>query len=182
MNRRIIGSWVSRAHQGRGEKVDSGSIPMIAEAALRIILGLRFLSSGVSNVRRWPHATETAAIISKRGSVPLGFMATALMVLGGAGLALGLATPIAALLLIIFLIPTFQVHRRWLRTLPGQAAAVAGAIGDGGARSSFRLLQRHAIHAHETGLQENLVYLAACLYFLTHGASGFSIDALIHAR
>jgi uncharacterized membrane protein YphA (DoxX/SURF4 family) len=151
----------------------------VAEALFRVVLGLRFLSSGWSNVRRWPHATETAAIVSERAAVPFGAIATALMVLGGAGLALGLATPIAALLLLLFLIPTFKVHLYWLRFLPGEAAAVAAVIPGGPERSKFRLLQRHAIHAHETGWQENLVYLVACLYFLTHGSAGVSLDALI---
>ena len=152
---------------------------MVAEAAFRVILGLRFLSSGLSNVKRWPHATETAAIISRSAAVPLGFVATALMVVGGAGLVLGLATPVAAALLLLFLVPTFQVQRHWLRTLPTEAARVAEAIADESMRRRFGVFQRHAIHAHETGLQENLVYFAACVYFVARGSSGFSVDALI---
>jgi uncharacterized membrane protein YphA (DoxX/SURF4 family) len=147
-----------------------------AEAILRILLGWRFLSSGVSNLRRWPHATETAAIISPEAAYPLGAVATALMVAGGAGLVLGVATRVAALLLVVFLLPTFLVHRHWLRVLPDEAAAVADAISEEDLSRKFRLLSRHAVHAHETGMLENLVYLAACLHFAIHGATGYSLD------
>ena len=101
------------------------------------------------------------------------------MVLGGAGLALGLATRVAALLLVIFLVPTFIVHRYWLRTLPDDADAVAATIDDETLRARFRLLRGHAVHSHETGLQENAIYLAASLYFAARGSSGFSVDGMI---
>ena len=94
---------------------------------------------------------------------------------------LGLATPLAAVLLILFLLPTFLVHRHWLDTLPGRAKEVATSITDEHARSEFRLVERHAIHSHETGLLENLVYLVACLYFAFHGAARLSLDALIRS-
>jgi uncharacterized membrane protein YphA (DoxX/SURF4 family) len=163
-------------------RLDGATLAMAAEAIFRVVLGLRFFSSGWSNVRRWPHATETAAIISARGAYPLGFVATFLMVVGGAALALGVATPIAALMLIFFLIPTFVVHRRQKATLESYAPAVEGAVVGDDVRAKLRMLARHGIHSHETGLQENFVYLCACLYFLTHGASGFSVDALLRGR
>jgi uncharacterized membrane protein YphA (DoxX/SURF4 family) len=154
------------------------SIERLAEAGLRVVLGYRFLSSGLSNARRWPHATETAAIVSPQYAYPFGAIATALMVLGGAGLALGLATRLAAFLLAVFLVPTFIVHRHWLRVLPPDVVEVAAALTDEDAARKFRLLGRHAIHSHETGMLENVVYLLACLFFMTRGSNGFSLDSL----
>jgi uncharacterized membrane protein YphA (DoxX/SURF4 family) len=159
--------------------VEGASGMRATEAILRIVLGVRFLNSGVSNLKRWPHATETAAIISPTAAYPLGMLATALMVAGGAGLVLGVATRLAALLLVGFLLPTFVVHRHWLRVLPDDAAAVAAAIPEPELRSRLRLLTRHAVHAHETGMLENLVYLAACLYFASRGATGLSLDTWV---
>ncbi|MEE8074303.1 MAG: DoxX family membrane protein, partial [Candidatus Binatia bacterium] len=90
--------------------MDQGIFLTIIESVLRIILGLRFLSSGISNIRRWPHATHTAKLVFPQGAYFFGFVATALMVLGGSGLALGFQTHIAALMLIVFLLPTFKLH------------------------------------------------------------------------
>jgi uncharacterized membrane protein YphA (DoxX/SURF4 family) len=155
---------------------------MAAEAVFRVVLGVRFFSSGWSNVRRWPHATETAAIISPQMALPLGAIATFLMTVGGAALALGAATSVAALMLIVFVIPTFVVHRRQKATLLEYAPEVERAVAGGDLRGKLRMLARHAIHSHETGMQENFVYLCACLYFLTHGSSAFSVDALLRGR
>jgi uncharacterized membrane protein YphA (DoxX/SURF4 family) len=158
------------------------AIERLAEAALRIGLGYRFLSSGISNARRWPHATETAAIVSREYAYPLGAIATALMVLGGAGLAFGLATRLAAFMLVLFLLPTFIVHRHWLRVLPPDVAAVEAALTDEDSTRRFRLLGRHAVHAHETGMLENVVYLLTCLFFMARGSTGFSLDSLCCAE
>ncbi len=139
--------------------MDQGIFLTIIESVLRIILGLRFLSSGISNVRRWPHATHTAKLVFPQGAYFLGFVATALMVLGGSGLALGLQTPIAALMLIVFLLPTFKLHLHWLQILPEALNAVGDSLSHQGAKDQLQLLGRHAIHSHETGWQTNIVFL-----------------------
>ena len=86
------------------------SLIIITEAMLRVILGWRFLVSGLSNVRRWPNPVNTASILFPKGAAFFGFVATGLMVLGGLGVAAGFQTPICSLMLIIFLIPTFSLH------------------------------------------------------------------------
>ncbi len=158
--------------------MEQGSVLLFVEVIFRVVLGLRFLSSGISNVRRWPHATQTAAIVFPLGSYFFGLVATALMVLGGAGLAIGFQTPVAAAMLIVFLLPTFKIHYHWLRTEPATVRAVGEAIGDEEARSAFRIIGRHAIHSHETGWQNNLVLLAGCLYFSVRGSVAFGLDNL----
>ncbi len=149
------------------------------EAVLRIILGLRFISSGISNVRRWPNATKTASIIFSQGIYFFGFVATALMLFGGIGVALGFQTHIAAAMLVIFLIPTFKLHHYWLQTLPGKARTVKDALTNERAISEFRLFERQAIHSHEVGWEDNLVLLAAALFFTVRGCIAFGLDNLI---
>ncbi len=159
--------------------MDTTNLVLLTEAVLRIVLGLRFLSSGVDNVRRWPNPVRTASIIFPSGAPFFGFMAATLMVLGGAGMTLGLQTPLSALFLIVFLIPTFRIHMHWLRILPHQADHLATAITDEKAREELALLRRHAIHGHETGWRENVVLLAGCCYFLARGCAAFGLDPLI---
>jgi uncharacterized membrane protein YphA (DoxX/SURF4 family) len=86
------------------------SLVLVAETILRIILGWRFLISGLSNIRRWPNPVTTASILFPKGALFFGFVATVLMVVGGLGVAMGFQTPIGSLMLIIFLIPTFSLH------------------------------------------------------------------------
>lgn len=159
--------------------MDQGSLVLFVEVIFRIVLGLRFLSSGISNVRRWPQAAQTAAIVFPRGSYFFGFVATALMVLGGVGLAIGFQTPVAAAMLIVFLIPTFKIHYHWLQTEPAKVRAVGEAIANEEARSAFRVIGRHATHSHETGWQNNLVLLSGCLYFSVRGCIAFGLDNLV---
>jgi uncharacterized membrane protein YphA (DoxX/SURF4 family) len=83
------------------------SLTVIAEAMLRIILGWRFLISGLSNIRRWPNPVTTASILFPKGASFFGFVATVLMVVGGVGVAIGFQTPVCSLMLIVFLFPTF---------------------------------------------------------------------------
>src|SRR5438046_8652781 len=90
----------------------------IAEAVLRVILGWRFLISGLSNVGRWPNPVQTASILFPRGATFFGLMATLLMVVGGLGVAAGFQTPLSSAMVIIFLIPTFVLHSYWLKVLP----------------------------------------------------------------
>lgn len=148
----------------------------LVETILRIALGLRFLSSGLSNVRRWPHATETAEILFPRAAYFFGLAAVALMVLGGAGLALGFQTRISALLVIIFLIPTFQVQRVWIRTLPETVERIRGALGDERLQNDLRFLGRHAIHGHESAWKDNVILLLAALLFYVRGSGAFGLD------
>ncbi len=150
----------------------------VAEAVLRIILGLRFLSSGISNVRRWPNATKTASLVFPQGAYFFGLVATVLMVLGGTAVALGFQTSIAAFMLLIFLIPTFKVHHYWLQTLPGKARIVKDALQDEEAINQFRLFERQSLHSHEVGWEDNLVLLAAALFFAVRGCIAFGLDNL----
>ncbi len=159
--------------------MDQGIFLTIIESVLRIILGLRFLSSGISNVRRWPHATHTAKLVFPQGAYFFGFVATALMVLGGSGLALGFQTPIAALMLIVFLLPTFKLHLHWLQILPEALNAVGNSLAHQGVKGQLQLLGRHAIHAHETGWQTNIVLLVMALFFCARGSAAFGLDNLM---
>ncbi|HSE88497.1 MAG TPA: DoxX family protein [Candidatus Binatia bacterium] len=151
----------------------------IAETVLRIILGWRFLISGLSNIHRWPNPVSTASILFSKGTLFFGFVATVLMVAGGIGVALGLQTPICSLMLIIFLIPTFGLHFHWLKVLPTMAPVVKTAIGDEKAQNYFRIFDRQSFHAHEVGLRDNLVFLAAAVYFMVRGSGAYGLDNLM---
>jgi uncharacterized membrane protein YphA (DoxX/SURF4 family) len=153
----------------------------MTEALLRIVLGWRFLVSGVSNVRRWPNPVRTAGVVFPCGASFFGALATVLMVVGGLGVAAGLQTPVCAVMLAIFLIPTFAVHSYWLKTLPTLAPAVAEAIGSQTARDAFRTFDRQAYHAHEVGNRDNLVLLSAALYFAVRGSGALGLDNWLQA-
>jgi uncharacterized membrane protein YphA (DoxX/SURF4 family) len=166
-----------RSAKSRKElSLEQSTLVLLAEAALRVILGWRMLISGLSNVRRWPNPVNTASILFPQGAVFFGFVATVLMVVGGLGVAAGMQTPISALMIIIFLIPTFALHWHWLKTLPAMAPVVKNAIKDEKAQSYFRSFDRQSYHAHEVGLRDNLVFLAAAVYFAIRGSAGFGID------
>lgn len=143
---------------------------------LRAVLGWRMLISGLSNVRRWPNPVDTARILFPKGATFFGFMATFLMVVGGFGVAVGIQTPICALMIVIFLIPTFFLHAYWLKVLPTMAPAVKNALKDEQAQNYFRSFDRQAYHAHEVGLRDNVVLLAAAVYFAARGSAGFGVD------
>jgi len=148
----------------------------VAEATLRVILGWRMLVSGLSNVRRWPNPVNTASILFPRGAVFFGFVATFLMVVGGLGLAAGIQTPICALMIIIFLIPTFSLHAHWLKVLPTMAPVVENALKDEKAQNYFRSFDRQSYHAHEVGIRDNLVFVVAAAYFVIRGSAAFGVD------
>jgi uncharacterized membrane protein YphA (DoxX/SURF4 family) len=152
------------------------SLTVIAEAMLRIILGWRFLISGLSNIRRWPNPVTTASILFPKGASFFGFVATVLMVVGGVGVAIGFQTPICSLMLIIFLLPTFSLHFHWLKVLPTMAPVVKNAIGDEKAQNYFRTFDRQSFHSHEVGLRDNLVFLAAAVYFMVRGSTAYGLD------
>ena len=149
---------------------------LVAEAALRVILGWRMLVSGVSNIRRWPNPVNTASILFPQGAVFFGFIATFLMVVGGFGLAAGIQTPICALMIIVFLIPTFALHAHWLKVLPSMVPVVNSALKDEKAQNYFRSFDRQAYHAHEVGIRDNLVFVAGAVYFAIRGSAAFGLD------
>jgi len=159
--------------------LDHSSLVLMAEAVLRIIFGWRFLISGLSNVRRWPNPVQTASILFPKGAPFFGFVATVFMVAGGLGLASGFQTQICSVMLIIFLIPTFNLHFYWLKVLPTMVPVVKSAIGDEKAQDYFRSFDRQSFHAHEVGLRDNLVFLAAALYFTVRGSGAYGLDNLI---
>ena len=149
---------------------------LVAESSLRVILGWRFLISGLSNVRRWPSAANTASILFPKGATFFGFVATFLMVVGGLGVAAGFQTQISSIMVIIFLIPTFNLHYYWLKVLPTMAPVVKSAINDEKAQSYFLSFDRQCYHAHEVGIRDNLVFLAAAIYFAVRGSGAFGLD------
>lgn len=159
--------------------MDHSSLVLMAEAVLRIIFGWRFLISGVSNVRRWPNPVQTASILFPKGAPFFGFVATVFMVVGGLGVASGFQTQICSVMLIIFLIPTFNLHFYWLKVLPTMVPVVKSAIGDEKAQDYFRSFDRQSFHAHEVGVRDNLVFLAAALYFTVRGSGAYGLDNLI---
>lgn len=150
---------------------------LIAEAILRAILGWRFLISGLSNVRRWPNPVQTASILFPKGAWFFGLLATVLMVGGGLGVAAGFQTSLCALMVLVFLIPTFALHFHWLKVLPVMATVVKNALGnDKKALDTFRKFDRQAYHAHEVGWRDNLVFFAAAAYFFVRGSGAFGVD------
>jgi uncharacterized membrane protein YphA (DoxX/SURF4 family) len=156
--------------------LEHSNLVIFAEAMLRAVLGWRMLISGLSNVRRWPNPVDTARILFPKGATFFGFMATFLMVVGGFGVAVGIQTPICAVMIVIFLIPTFFLHAYWLKVLPTMAPAVKNALNDEQAQNYFRSFDRQAYHAHEVGLRDNVVFLAAAVYFAVRGSAGFGVD------
>lgn len=151
---------------------------ILVETLLRIGLGLRFLNSGLSNIRRWPNPVKNTAIIFPFGATVFGAIAVFLMVAGGLGVALGFMTRIAALMIGLFLIPTFKIQRHWLKNLPAMIDEVDRAIAQGPVKSKFQLLAKQAFHSHQTGWQTNLLLLAVALFFALRGSVAFGLDNL----
>jgi uncharacterized membrane protein YphA (DoxX/SURF4 family) len=158
------------------QALEHSTLVVLSEALLRLILGWRILVSGLSNVRRWPNPVQTASILFPKGATFFGFVATFLMVVGGFGVAAGIQTPICAVMIVIFLIPTFGLHWHWLKVLPAMVPVVKAAIKDVKAQSYFRSFDRQSYHAHEVGVRDNLVFVAAAIYFAVRGSAGFGID------
>src|SRR3990172_5162082 len=111
--------------------MDDAFLIVAVETLLRITLGLRFLYSGLSNVRRWPNAVQNAKLVFPVGETFFGFIAVFLMVAGGIGLTLGLQTRIAAAMIALFLIPTLKIQWHWLRNLPAIIDEVNNALPQG---------------------------------------------------
>jgi uncharacterized membrane protein YphA (DoxX/SURF4 family) len=156
--------------------LEHSTLVLLFEAGLRVILGWRMLVSGVSNVRRWPNPVNTASILFPRGAVFFGAVATFLMVVGGFGLAAGIQTPICAVMIIVFLLPTFALHAHWLKVLPTMVPVVKAGLKDEKAQNYFRSFDRQSYHAHEVGIRDNLVFVAAAAYFAVRGSAAFGID------
>jgi uncharacterized membrane protein YphA (DoxX/SURF4 family) len=156
--------------------LEDSTAVLTTEAILRIILGWRFLISGVSNIWRWPNPVRTASILFPKGAIFFGGLATFLMVAGGLGLAVGFQTRLSALMLILFLIPTFNLHYYWLKVLPTLAPVVKNALSEEKALNYFQSFNRQAYHAHEVGIRDNLVLLAAALYFAARGSAAYGVD------
>ena len=156
--------------------LEHSTLVLFAEAALRVVLGWRMLVSGLSNVRRWPNPVNTASILFPTGATYFGFLATFLMVVGGFGLAAGIQTPLSALMIIVFLLPTFALHWHWLKVLPTLSPVVKNALKAEKAQNYFRSFDRQAYHAHEVGLRDNLVFVIAAFYFAVRGSAGFGVD------
>jgi uncharacterized membrane protein YphA (DoxX/SURF4 family) len=148
----------------------------IIEALFRVILGWRFLISGISNIQRWPNPVGTASILFPKGARFFGFIATLLMVVGGVGVAAGIQTPTCAAMLFVFLLPTFSLHSYWLKVLPTMVPVVRKAITDEQAQKYFRTFDRQSYHAHEVGIRDNLVLLLAAAYFAVRGSEAFGVD------
>ena len=153
----------------------------IAETFLRVAIGVRFLSAGLRHVRSWPDPVRTAGLVFPVGTWFFGLVATALMIAGGLGLVLGFQTPIAASMIVVFLIPTFLVHRYWLRTLPESATKLKSTL-DGDQNAAFRVFERHAIQFHEEAARDNFLILAAALFLAFRGSVALSFDTLMSGR
>jgi uncharacterized membrane protein YphA (DoxX/SURF4 family) len=158
--------------------LDQATSLTLVETALRVALGLRILHSGLNNVRRWPNAARNAEIVFPFGAPVFGFIAVFFMVAGGLGLALGLGTRLAALMIALFLIPTLKIQRHWLRALPPIMEDVIRA-GQEASKSKLQLLAKQAFHSHETGWQNNLLLLILALFFVLRGSPAFGIDNLL---
>ena len=167
---------IYRAEPGRENYLETSTLVLLAESALRIVLGWRMLVSGVSNVRRWPNPVNTASILFPQAATFFGFVATFFMVVGGFGVAAGMQTPVCAAMIVIFLIPTFALHAHWLKVLPTMAPVVRNALKDEKEQNYFRSFDRQAYHAHEVGIRDNLVFVAAAAYFAVRGSAAFGID------
>jgi len=159
--------------------LDPAASLVAVETVLRIALGLRFLYSGVSNVRRWPNAVRNAEIVSPSGTTALGLIAVFLMLAGGLGLALGFQTRLAASMIALFLAPTFKIQRYWLRTLPAMIEGIGYSLARDDSKEKFRVVGRQAFHSHETGWQNNLLMLLVALFFAVRGSPAFGIDNLL---
>ena len=159
--------------------MDANSLPSFVEAALRIIFGLRFLYSGVSNVIRWPHAIGTAREVFPIGAPFFGLAAVVLMTAGGLGLALGVQTQLSAVMIALFLLPTFVIHVRWRRLFPAMVADLIRAVPSEDLRPKMQYVGKHAIHAHDVGWQDNLVFLFLSLYFAVRTHTALALENLL---
>ena len=152
---------------------------IVVEVLLRIALGMRFLYSGVDNVRRWPSAIGTARSVFSRGAPILAFIAVAFLLLGSMGLALGYQTRIAALMIALFLIPTFLIQYNFLKTYPQLLKKLLSSIPEDGPMAEAKRLGGHAVHTSEVGWQTNVIFFLLSVYFILRGSVAFGLDNLL---
>jgi putative oxidoreductase len=123
----------------------------------RVLFALIFLSSGLSHFSR-----QTIGYAASQGVPYAGFfvpVAGILALVGGLGVAFGFHTRLAALLLVVFLVPvTFKMHAFW---------TVKDAM----------MAMNQQIH-----FMKNLSMLGAALFFLGVGGGPVSLDARRHRR
>jgi uncharacterized membrane protein YphA (DoxX/SURF4 family) len=160
-------------HRAEGGKaLENSTIVLLAETCLRVILGWRMLISGLSNVRRWPNPVNTASLLFPKGATFFGFVATFLMVVGGFGLAVGLQTSLCALMIIIFLVPTFALHWHWLKVLPTMAPVVRPV-----SRMKKRKIFVLRLNPSRMKWAAITVFVAAAIYFTVRGSAAFGVDS-----
>jgi uncharacterized membrane protein YphA (DoxX/SURF4 family) len=160
--------------------LDAAALTFI-ETLLRIGLGLRFLYSGVSNVRRWPNPVRNAAIVFPFGTKFFGAIAVFLLIGGGVGLIFGVATRVAAAMIALFLLPTLKIQAYWLKVLPPMIEEIRSGMAET-VQPKFQLVARHAYHSHEAGWQTNLLLLLLALYFVIRGPVGLGLDNFFSPR
>ncbi len=118
----------------------------------RVLFALIFIMSGFSHF-----SSQTIAYAASQGVPAAGFfvpLAGVLAIVGGLGVALGFQTRIAALLLVVFLVPvTFKMHAFWT----AQDAMMA---------------MNQKIH-----FMKNLSMLGAALFLIYFGGGPVSVDA-----
>ena len=146
---------LDRAH-GADVAEACGALAWLAPLG-RVLFALIFVASGLSHFSR-----PTIAYAASQGVPFAGFfvpLAGVLAILGGLGVALGFEARIAALLLVIFLVPvTLKMHAYWTVTDPMAAMNLR-------------------IH-----FMKNVSMLGAALFFLWSGAGPVSLDALRQRR
>ncbi len=118
----------------------------------RVLFALIFIMSGFSHF-----SSQTIAYAASQGVPAAGFfvpLAGVLAVVGGLGVAFGFQTRIAALLLVVFLVPvTFKMHAYW---------TVQDAMAAMGQRIHF---------------MKNVSMLGAALFLIYFGGGPVSFDA-----
>ncbi len=123
----------------------------------RVLFALIFVMSGLGHFSR-----QTIGYAASQGVPFASFfvpLSGILAIVGGLGVALGFQTRIAALLLVVFLVPvTFKMHAFW--TVRDAMAAM-----------------NQQIH-----FMKNLSMLGAALFFLGAGGGPVSVDARRHRR
>jgi putative oxidoreductase len=121
----------------------------------RVLFAVIFVSSGLAHFSR-----QTIGYAASQGVPYASFfvpLAGILAIVGGLGVAFGFQTRVAALLLVVFLVPvTFKMHAFW--TAPDAMAAM-----------------NQQVH-----FMKNLSMLGAALFFLAVGAGPVSLDARRH--
>src|SRR5687768_3523373 len=91
----------------------------------RVLLSMVFLVAGMMKISYWEETLAYAQMVGYPIPTLLLALATALEILGGVALLLGLKTRVAAFLLLIYLIPvTFMFHSYWNITMAVEASEI----------------------------------------------------------